>query len=185
MDIPSLIQHYGYLAVAIGTFLEGETVLVTAGIAAHHGYLSLPAVIVVATFASFVGDQLFFYIGRLYGVSLLARFPSLQARTASTTALLHRHHVPIILAIRFLYGLRVAGPIAIGMSGVPRLRFLILNLIGAIIWAILIALVGYGIGQGMHLARDLLGIGEGWLLAILAVSGIIVGLIVRARRQRH
>lgn len=46
MDIPQLIQQYGYAAVAVGAFLEGETVLILAAVSAHLGYLKLHAVIV-------------------------------------------------------------------------------------------------------------------------------------------
>lgn len=74
MDIPGLIQNYGYLAVAVGTFLEGETILIMAGAAAHRGYLTMPMVIMVGTIASFFGDQLYFYVGRRYGAALLKRF---------------------------------------------------------------------------------------------------------------
>ncbi|MFZ1201027.1 MAG: hypothetical protein WAO07_12740 [Desulfobacterales bacterium] len=48
MDLKSLIENYGYVAIFIGTFLEGETVLVLAGLAAHQGYLLLSGVIFVA-----------------------------------------------------------------------------------------------------------------------------------------
>ena len=82
VNVPELIQHYGYLAVAVGTFLEGETVLLLAGAAASRGHLALPTVIGVATLASFAGDQLFFLLGRRHGSRLLARWPSLHARTA-------------------------------------------------------------------------------------------------------
>ena len=73
MNIPDLIQSYGYYAVAVGTFLEGETVLLLAGAAASSSHLAMPWVIAVATVASFAGDQLFFYLGRAYGPALLQR----------------------------------------------------------------------------------------------------------------
>ena len=41
MSLEALISHYGYAAVAIGTFFEGETILVIAGFASHQGYLAL------------------------------------------------------------------------------------------------------------------------------------------------
>ena len=41
--LESLIDTYGYLTILIGTFLEGETILVLGGFAAHRGYLHLPA----------------------------------------------------------------------------------------------------------------------------------------------
>ena len=35
MDLQSIIEHYGYAAILVGTFLEGKTILVLAGLAAH------------------------------------------------------------------------------------------------------------------------------------------------------
>ncbi len=64
MTLESFIQTYGYLALLVGTFLEGETILVLAGFAAHLGYLNLPWVILVAFVGTLSGDQLFFYLGR-------------------------------------------------------------------------------------------------------------------------
>ncbi len=63
MDLQSIIEHYGYAAILIGTFLEGETILVLAGLAAHQGYLVLSWVISAAFLGSLCGDQLFFIWG--------------------------------------------------------------------------------------------------------------------------
>lgn len=133
MDVTGLIQSYGYWAVAVGTFLEGETVLLAAAAAASRDYLRFPAVIAIAAAFGFLGDQLFFFLGHRYGVRLIARFPSLEPRVTRVQALLRRHDAPLILAIRFLYGLRVAGPIALGTSGVRWARFAAFNLAGAVI----------------------------------------------------
>lgn len=184
MTIADLIQSYGYLAVAVGTFLEGETVLILAGAAAGGGHLSMPMVIAVATVASFAGDQLFFHVGRKYGNQLLERFPSLQSRTARARALLERHHTPVILSIRFLYGLRIAGPIAIGMSGVAWPRFLALNLAGAIVWAWAIASVGYWSGHALAYLLGAIDADELWGLALLFLVGVLWWLIARYRDQR-
>lgn len=184
MDIAAFIQSYGYAAVGLGTFLEGETVLLAAGAAAFHGYLTLPVVIAVATLASFAGDQVFFLIGRRYGTRLLARFPALEPRAARASALLERHHVTLILVVRFLYGLRIAGPVAIGMSGVPWGRFLSFNLVGAIVWAMLIASIGYGLGQGLAFALGGFDADEVWLLAALLLPPLLWGLYRHLRRVR-
>ncbi|WP_211454337.1 DedA family protein [Collimonas antrihumi] len=181
MDIAGLIQNYGYLAVAVGTFLEGETILFMAGVAAYRGHLVLPTVMVVGTLASFLGDQLYFYVGRRYGTALLERFPFVQSRAARAKALLDRHHLPLILSIRFLYGLRIAGPIAIGMSGVPWFRFLVLNLMGAVVWAIVIAGAGYGFGQALAYLLGGFDADEAWLLAAILLSGLLWWLFARRR----
>jgi membrane protein DedA with SNARE-associated domain len=173
MDIHGLVQHYGYVAVAVGTFLEGEAVLIMAGAAAYRGYLTLPIVILIATAASFCGDQLYFYLGRRYGQLLLQRFPSFRGHAAQATALLERYDVALILAIRFLYGLRIAGPIAMGMSQVSWIRFLVLNLIGAVVWAILFSLGGYGFGRGMAYVLGDFDSDEVWLVASFFLAGML------------
>ncbi|MBS0507039.1 MAG: DedA family protein [Proteobacteria bacterium] len=172
MTVVELIQSYGYVAVAIGTFLEGETVLLVAGAAASRGHLWLPAVVAVAAVASFAGDQLCFFLGRRYGNQLLARYPSLVARTTRARALLERHNLPVILSVRFLYGLRIAGPMAIGMSGVHWLRFFVLNAIGALVWAMVVAGVGYGFGHAMAGWLGAIDADELWALAAAALLGL-------------
>ena len=99
MNIAEWVQSYGYAAVAAGTFLEGESVLLVAGAAAARGHLALPVVIAIAAFASFLGDQMYFWVGRRYGTALLARYPSLQPRAARVNGLLERHHLLVILSI--------------------------------------------------------------------------------------
>lgn len=183
MDIPGLIQNYGYLAVATGTFLEGETILILAGAAAHRGYLTLLTVIMVGTMASFVGDQLYFYVGRRYGAVLLQRFPFLQSRAIRASALLERHHVPLILAIRFLYGLRIAGPIAMGMSGLPWFRFLGLNFIGAVVWATLVTSAGYGFGQGVSYLLADFDQDEAWWLTSILLAGLLWWLLMHRKHR--
>ena len=59
-----MIEHYGYLAVFIGTVLEGETVLVMAGYAAHRGYLDLGLVMAVATFGGLHRRSVLLRLGR-------------------------------------------------------------------------------------------------------------------------
>jgi len=183
LSIAEWVQSYGYVAVAVGAFLEGETVLLLAGAAASRGHLSMPGVIAVATVASFAGDQLFFQLGRFYGRSLLERLPSLQRGTTRARALLARHNIPVILSIRFLYGLRIAGPIAIGMSGVSWLRFLVFNLLGAIAWALVIAGVGYWSGHALARLFATLDVDEIWLFAALLVVSLSAWLWARLRKS--
>jgi membrane protein DedA with SNARE-associated domain len=57
----NVIIQFGYPAILVGTFLEGETILVIAGMAAHRGYLDLPVVIGAAFIGTLFGDQLFFF----------------------------------------------------------------------------------------------------------------------------
>ncbi|MGJ7610051.1 MULTISPECIES: DedA family protein [unclassified Variovorax] len=179
MSVPGLLADYGYLAVFVGSLLEGETVLVLAGFAAHQGYLFFPWVVAVAFCGGTLGDQIFFFIGRRYGHALLRRLPRLADRAGRIDRLLLRHHAALIVGVRFMYGLRIVGPIVIGMSQVPARRFLLFNMIGAAIWAPLVA------GAGFLFGRTMQGLFEGleryeWIAA-LAIVGI-VGLVTLAHR---
>ena len=126
-------MDYGYLAVIIGTFLEGETILIVAGFAAYEGYLELPLVITAAFFGSLFGDQLYFFIGRYKGQALLARFKSWEPRITRFRKLMDRHNTWFILIFRFLYGLRTPAPFAIGLSNVSIRKFIFRNIISVAI----------------------------------------------------
>ena len=147
LDLPGLIDTYGYWAVALGAFLEGETVLALAGFAAFRGYLDFYTVVVVAMICGFLGDQFYFFLGRWRGAKLLARFPDMEARAHRFDALLARWHAPLIVCIRFMYGFRILGPVLLGMGRVPAWKFMLFNFIGAAIWAPLIAGLGYLFGN--------------------------------------
>jgi membrane protein DedA with SNARE-associated domain len=182
MDFPALVQDYGYLAVFIGTFLEGEAILVLAGMAAHAGKLSLPTVIALATVGGFLGDQFFFALGRRFGSTILGRRPQWQPRVDKVHALLDRYHAPLIIMIRFMYGLRIIGPIVIGMSNVPRWRLALFNFIGALIWAPLIAGGGYLFG---HMLETFLSHWEHTqriVLALLLMAGVAAWVMLRGKK---
>lgn len=180
MSVTELVSHYGYAAVAIGCVLEGETVLLTAGFAAHRGMLELLPVLAVAFVASALGDQIFFQLGRHQGARLKARFPALAHNAPRVDALLTRHHTLLILGIRFMVGLRVAGPILMGSAGISPLRFTALNLIGAAIWATAIGLAGYAFGAVIQtFLRDLRHLEEGILVALLVVVPLVLHLFHR------
>ncbi|HVJ15566.1 MAG TPA: DedA family protein, partial [Polyangiaceae bacterium] len=135
MKLMDLVNQYGYAAIVIGTFAEGETVLVLGGFAAHQGYLELPWVVVAAFAGSLCGDQCAFFLGRRYGGRLLARFGRLQAGVDRATALLRRHETWLLIGFRFVYGIRNVTPFTAGLSAIPVPRFLLLNVLGALLWS--------------------------------------------------
>ena len=147
MTIESAIHDFGYLAIFVGTFLEGETILVIGGFAAFRGYLELPLVILSAFFGSLFGDQLYFFLGRYKGQALLKRFKGWEPRVERFRRLMDRHSTWFILIFRFLYGLRNISPVAIGLSDVSTKKFVILNIISAAIWAVTLGILGFFFGQ--------------------------------------
>jgi membrane protein DedA with SNARE-associated domain len=148
-----LIEHYGYVTILIWTFIEGETIVILAGMAVASGIggLELGWVIASAVAGSFTGDQLYYYLGRHYGPKIIAKRLSWQEGAQRVYRHLHRHQYWLILTFRFYYGLRNVTPFVVGASQIPRLRFFVLNLIGAIVWAICFAGGGYLLGETLKL----------------------------------
>jgi len=181
MDIAHLIQTYGYFAVALGSFLEGEAVLLAGSLAAYHGHLALPGVVGIAAVASFLGDLPYFFAGRRFGPRVLRRFPSLRCRKKRLDNVMHRHHVLLVLTLRFLYGMRIAGLLALGMSRMSALRFLFLDFIGAVGWAAGICAAGYGAGGLFRRLQDA-GATPGQLTLFAAVLVGSVLLWIARRR---
>jgi membrane protein DedA with SNARE-associated domain len=184
MDLPALIDAYGYAAVFVGAFLEGETILALGGLAASRGYLDFMAVVAIALAAGFAGDQFFFFLGRHHGQSLLRRFPHWRLRAERFDAMLARWHAPLIVAVRFMYGFRILGPIMLGMGRVDARKFAVLNLLGAAIWAPLIASLGYLFGAMLESVLQDLGHVEAWAFVALVALGIGGALLHRWRDPR-
>jgi membrane protein DedA with SNARE-associated domain len=181
VTLADAIEHYGYLAVAVGTFLEGETVLVLAGFAARRGHLDLAGVIAAAFVGSLFGDQLYFWIGRRHGAAWLARRPGWQPRVARVQRMLHAHQTPIVLGFRFLYGLRTVVPFALGMSGVPLRRFVPLNACAVAAWAIATSCLGWALGSALERLLGDLERYEVELFLAIAAAGAVFWLVRRGR----
>ncbi|HLX22159.1 MAG TPA: DedA family protein [Usitatibacter sp.] len=184
LDIPYLIDTYGYVTVAAGAFLEGETILALAGLAAHRGYLELWIVIVIAAIAGFTGDQVFFMLGRYHGATMLKRFPDVAKHAERFDAMLAKWHMPLIIGIRFMYGFRIAGPILLGMGSVKHSTFAFYNGIGAIIWANLIAGLGFLFGEALEAALHDMHHWEKWGFAGLLLIGLVVWAIERYKEKK-
>lgn len=182
MSLEELVSNYGYLAIAVGTFLEGETILVLGGFAAHRGFLELPWVMVAAFVGSFCGDQLYFFIGRTKGEQLLNKRPDWKAKSARVLSLLDRHQIALILGFRFLYGLRTVTPFLLGSAGIAPARFFILNMIGALVWAIVVGSLGYVFGSAIEAVIG--DIKRYELLFFGVIAGIGLGIWVQRRLTR-
>ena len=179
------IVDYGLWAVLGGTLLEGESVVVLAGFLSHQRLLHLPYVMLCAFAGSFIADQALFYLGRRYREHRYMRRVRAQPAFGKALALVDRYPHGFILALRFLYGLRTVGPVALGVSQVSSLRFLALNAIAAAICAPVMIPPAASTGQTIE---SLLGRLHGveTKLAVAAVIGIATWLAywLYARRRR-
>ena len=139
--------HFAYLAIYLAAIIEGEVVFVAASVLVASGQLHYLAVLVAGALGAATGDQLYFYSLRGRLESWLSRWARLAARHDSIVARVQRHQAWMVLAIRFAPGLRIAIAAACAYAKVPPLRFSLLNLASAFVWAtLLLALLLRGCG---------------------------------------
>jgi membrane protein DedA with SNARE-associated domain len=178
MSLEIFIETYGYPALLVGTFFEGETFLVLAGFAAHQGYLDIPWVILVAFIGTLTGDQVFFYLGRRHSAlvqSILSIYPHWLNRVERVERLIERYQTALTFIFHFLYGLRIAFLLVIGLSRIPAGRFLVLNFLSALVWAVTVGFGGYLFGSALGMIiGDLKGL-ENYVLGGIAMVGGLFG----------
>ena len=171
--LDSFVRNYGYWALLVGTFIEGETILMLGGLSAQLGYLDLSLVMVVAFIGSFSGDQFYFIVGRLKGAELLAKHQRWHTRVNKVHCYLERYHDLIMLGFRFVYGIRIMTPFVLAMNpGIRTGRFVVLNAIGAAIWSVVVAGGGYLFGHALELVLSDIKHYEQVIMIGMAVLGL-------------
>ena len=182
LDPRTMLSRYGYKVVLIWTFLEGETIVILAGMFAEKLHLDPWLIAFYAFCGSFLSDQVMFSLGKYKGESVLRYFPRVARNVDKAGRLFKKYDTILILGFRFVYGVRNVTPILLGISGVSHVKFFLLNFIGAGIWALSFSFGGLYVGE---LFMNIMGIvGHGIFYAIL-VALALAGLIwyIRARRS--
>ena len=189
--LQELVNRWGYVAIALATFIEGEVVLLWAGALVHSGLLSLPLVALAATAGSFAWGQTWFYVGKFLGRAFIDKRPNWRARTAKAEPWIARYGSVCVVTFRFVAGMAIALPLLVGASGYSARRFFVLDGIGAFIWASGFACAGYALGSGVGkiLGRtvnwpELAGVALGGALTIWLLTQLVRALIAR-RTGRH
>ncbi|MBB6411004.1 DedA family protein [Mesorhizobium sangaii] len=190
--IHHLIEQYGLLAVFLGCVAEGESAAILGGFFAHQQVFVPWHTVLAAALGAFVGDTFFFILGRSFAdhpyVVRLRKRPGFRR----AFRLLNTHPDIFVLSNRYVYGMRLVGGIAAGLSNIAAPRFVILNAISSVIWAVLFSTVGYVFGLGaehfigqalMHHERLLVGLGIGLTVAVFA--WLIARHIARKERTRE
>jgi membrane protein DedA with SNARE-associated domain len=168
------------------TFFGGEEFLMLAGFLAHRGYLTFSLIVLSGFTGSLVADQLYFLLGRKKGIAFLNKHPSWQTRADRIGKLLQKHQNLVILLFRFVYGIRAVTPVLIGVSNVSSFKFLVLNAIGAITWAIALTSLGYFFGHAAELLLDDVKKFEFVIIGLIILIGLVVWLLeFRAENKKE
>jgi len=158
---------HGYWVLFLWTFLEGEAGLILAGFLAFQGYFTVPGVILTAWGGAFLGDQFYFYLGHWKGRQLLKVSRRFSRKFYKGLKLIEKYGTFVAFISRFTYGFRIVLPIVLGMTDFPGGRFLWLNIVSALTWALLFTIVGYLFGQSAALFVEDVSRYEHYLIIVL------------------
>ncbi|HEX5329131.1 DedA family protein [Sulfuricurvum sp.] len=165
------LREYGYIVLFGWSILEGELGLVMAGIMAHTGDMILPIAIIVGALGGFVGDQIYFYIGRFNKAYIHDKLRAQRRKFAIAHLLLKKYGWPLIFVQRYMYGMRTVIPMAIGLTKYSSRDFAIINFVSALFWASLTIIPAYYFGD--ELLKLLAWIKSHWYFAIPLVLTIV------------
>jgi membrane protein DedA with SNARE-associated domain len=196
-SLAPILNHYGYFAVGglvlvedFGIPVPGETILIAASLYAGAGRLNVVAVGVIAFVCAVLGDNIGFLIGHFGGRRLALKYGKYvfltSARLDKAEEFFEHHGGKVIVAARFIEGLRQANGIVAGITGMHWKRFIPFNALGAALWVGLWVSLGYLAGNHITAIYNQITRYSLYVLIALAVAvAALVGWRVRKHLQKR
>ena len=187
-SITTFVEHHQQWALLVmfallglesfGLPVPGETALIACSVLASQGSLTLAAVIAVGVTAAIVGDNLGYWAGRKGGRPFLERHERTRRYAdrylSRSERFFERHGGKAVFLGRFVAVLRVTTAWVAGMSRMHWWSFLAWNAAGGLVWATLVCLVSYFLGDAAAGAIGRFGVYAGGGVLVLTVLGFLV-----------
>lgn len=178
------LTEYGYLLLFALIFLDqlgfplpSIPIVLAAGALAGTGEMNLTLVVLITVLACVPADFAWFYLGRIRGGKVLNLLCSISLEpdycVNKTEASFERFGSYTLAVAKFVPGLTTIAPPMAGLTGMSITRFLVLNTLGATIWAVVFAYIGFVFShQLVDVAKrfvELGGVAAAILIALFAV----------------
>ena len=142
----AFLIKYGLWALVLLGMFEGDVVSVMAGVVAHLGYLKLSMVILIGGISLLAGDSIWYWIGRISSQKI--KNSRMYSRMGPYVEKLSRKLGPLqLLSARFIYGTRIASTSFWGIQRLAYMKFLAIDLIGCLVWVLLLSLIGFSLSS--------------------------------------
>ncbi len=174
-----------YLGVMVGVFLEGEMVLISSVIAAHHGYMHFWMVIVLAIIGTWASDIFFYYMGKKKGRSWLEKHPKWKSKVEVIDEKIEKYPILIFFIYRFLFGFRATTPLVIGTSKTRASTFLIFSSISTILWASIYGSLAYVFGNVIKTELDHIQHIEKYIIGGIVLIALAIIFTRSLNKHRH
>ena len=144
-QIAELIRDYGIFAVFALCTVEGDITLLLSGVMAHgafFGEYSFLKVFLAGTLGGVAGDNVGYWIGRLFRTKI-KHYRFYEMARPRIERLIEKFGGFAIIISKYIYGIRAAMCLFYGIGKMPYLRFLLLDTISCAFWSLMLASVGY------------------------------------------
>ncbi len=184
LPIIHFIINYGYAAILVGAFFEGESILIIGGLAVQQGYLDLPLVFLCSFIGTLISDNLFFFLGRFHGHKLVSKHKLFGKLTVVSEKFSGRSGPFLSFAMRFMYGFRHLMPVSLGMSAIKGRTFFLFNLLGGLTWVLSIGFAGYFFGDLLEIFLGKIRHYEFRVVVIVILAAVLGHIIYKFIRRR-
>ena len=185
--VSGYIEHFTYLGLftvlllcGMGLPMPEDIALLAGGFLVHRGVIRFPITLAVSLLGVVAGDNSLFFLGRRFGTGLVRYFglnrPGSKAQIERIRAFMHRHGHRAIFYARFLAGLRALIYLTAGSFGVTPFRFLLYDLLGAVISVPIVVSIGYLFGGQLEVVIHYLGGFERLLWIVVVLSLAVYGM---------
>ncbi|MBI5027145.1 MAG: DedA family protein [Nitrospirae bacterium] len=180
------VVEYGYIAIFIGTFFEGESVLIAGGFFAQSGHLNLVTIITVATIASYVGHTAAFLLALLKGdsfINFLRRF--IKIDLTRLNKLVEKYGIFALFISQYIYGFRLLSAAFFGLMRMGPYKYFLLQFISCLTWACLMTFLGYFFGFTI---KELIGDIKKYEIPIaigIVITGFVIWIIKDVKKRRN
>ncbi len=184
---PGYIHEFGiwvYLLIFVIIFIEcgvivlpltGNPLLFVGGIAAADGSLNPFLLIAVAVLAAYAGYVVNYWSGNYFGLKFLQeRYPGLfdQDHIEKTTAFFERYGSEAIIIAHYIPIIRKFAPFIAGIWRMNPHKFAVYNLLGALLWAVPLVVIGFFLGK-LAFFQEILP-----FLVIIVIATIVISLVI-------
>ena len=187
-----LIFDWGYLGIFIMMAIESsfvpfpsEIVLIPAGYLASQGEMSVLMIMLAALGGSMVGAFINYYLALTLGRGILQRYGKYffiqEKALEKMDAYFEKHGAISTFTGRLIPGIRQLISIPAGLARMNLVRFSLFTALGAGIWALILVLLGYFIGENQELINAYL---KQITIGVLVTLVIITAIYYKIKKKR-
>ncbi len=178
--IEFLIAHFSYKILFVWSIFEGEIGLALAGYMVAQERFALPQVLLITISGALIGDMSVFLLGRLFKKKAEALLRNYAKRMQRVEKWFLRFGGWIIVFERFIYGTHIPALLMLGVSGFGFWKFLLLDIIGVVLWAVTFTTLGYMFGQTVI---DMLSFAQRHMTIVLLAGLFFYGIYLLQKEE--